>query len=60
MTLLYIQGGTPIPSPYPVLFEGLELGMLEGSPLVEVTLHLCASRETALCPLLCRSSEEGR
>lgn len=46
VTLLYIQGGTPNPSPYPVLFEGLELGMLEGSPFVEVTLHLWASRET--------------
>ena len=34
--------------------------MLDGSPFVELTLHLGVSRETTLCPLLCRSSEEGR
>lgn len=50
----------PAASPSPVLFEGLELGMLDGSPFVGLTLHLGASRETTLCPLLCRSSEEGR
>ena len=39
-------GWDPNPSPSPALFEGLELGMLEGSPFVEVTLRLWASRET--------------
>lgn len=56
---MYIQGKTPAQASS-VLFEGPELGMLEGSPFVEVILHLWASSETTLCPLVCRSSEEGR